>query len=149
VAIQLGLSGAHHHPLGVRCGDERRRGERRSSDRGGADRRKAGRRRATFHSLLISALTIGYPHPTARTASRTTPAPLAAASSPAADVTTSIDGFITVSMDAFVVAPPWRPYDGRIREAATRYHLDAALIRAVIQTESAFNPLAVSNAGAV
>jgi soluble lytic murein transglycosylase-like protein len=36
-----------------------------------------------------------------------------------------------------------------IQEAAGRYGLSAALIRAVIQTESAFDPAAVSSAGAL
>jgi soluble lytic murein transglycosylase-like protein len=35
-----------------------------------------------------------------------------------------------------------------IQEAAARYNIKAAIIRAVIQTESAFNALAVSTAGA-
>lgn len=39
-------------------------------------------------------------------------------------------------------------YEGLIHEAADRYRLEPALIRAVIQTESAFDPLAVSSAGA-
>lgn len=39
-------------------------------------------------------------------------------------------------------------FDGLIREAAERYGLAPALIRAVIQTESAFDPLAESKAGA-
>ena len=66
-----------------------------------------------------------------------------------AHVAVSMDSFIAVSIDRFVVVPPWRAYDGLIREAAARYHLDAALIRSVMQAESAFNPLAVSAAGAM
>ena len=44
--------------------------------------------------------------------------------------------------------PPKPTYDELINEAAGRYGLPAALIRAVIMTESAFDPLAVSSAGA-
>lgn len=40
-------------------------------------------------------------------------------------------------------------YDEHIREAATLYRLPAAYIRAVLQTESNFDPRAVSPAGAI
>jgi soluble lytic murein transglycosylase-like protein len=44
---------------------------------------------------------------------------------------------------------PQKPtYDDLIKEAAHRHGLPEALIRAVIMTESAFDPLAVSSAGA-
>jgi soluble lytic murein transglycosylase-like protein len=44
--------------------------------------------------------------------------------------------------------PPDHAYEALIQEAAVRYALEPALIRAVIQTESAFDALAVSSAGA-
>jgi soluble lytic murein transglycosylase-like protein len=44
--------------------------------------------------------------------------------------------------------PPKPTYDHLIKEAAHRHGLPEALIRAVIMTESAFDPLAVSSAGA-
>src|SRR5690606_40914524 len=40
-------------------------------------------------------------------------------------------------------------YDAYVREAATLYRLPAAYIRAVMQTESNFDPRAVSPAGAI
>jgi soluble lytic murein transglycosylase-like protein len=40
-------------------------------------------------------------------------------------------------------------YDGLIRETANRYRLHPELLHAVVQTESAYNPGAVSSAGAV
>jgi len=46
----------------------------------------------------------------------------------------------------------WLPpeaFEGLIQEAAAKYDLPPALIRAVIRTESAFNPVAVSSAGAL
>ena len=43
---------------------------------------------------------------------------------------------------------PEYAYEDLIHDAAARYHLDPGLIRAVIRTESAFDPLAVSTAGA-
>lgn len=55
---------------------------------------------------------------------------------------------VRVSMDSFVVIPPYLAYDNIIDEAATKHGLDPDLIHAVIQTESEFNPLAVSPVGA-
>ena len=55
---------------------------------------------------------------------------------------------VRVSMDSFVVIPPYLAYDDIIDEAATKHGLDPDLIHAVIQTESEFNPLAVSPVGA-
>jgi soluble lytic murein transglycosylase-like protein len=48
------------------------------------------------------------------------------------------------------LAPPKlvRDYDEYLREASARYTIPVALIRAVITVESAFNPKAVSHAGA-
>ena len=48
----------------------------------------------------------------------------------------------------FLALPPSAAYDDIIREAAAEYELDPDLIRAVMQTESAFDPLVVSRAGA-
>lgn len=44
--------------------------------------------------------------------------------------------------------PPEHAYEALILEAAARYGLEPALIRAVIRTESAFDPRAISSAGA-
>ena len=48
----------------------------------------------------------------------------------------------------FSALPPSEAYDDIIREASAEYELDPDLIRAVMQTESAFDPLVVSRAGA-
>ena len=48
----------------------------------------------------------------------------------------------------FEALPPNQAYEDIIQEAATEYDMDPALIRAVMQTESAFHPYAVSRAGA-
>ena len=47
------------------------------------------------------------------------------------------------------LVPPAKAYDGIIREAAALYHVDPALIRSVMRAESAFDPSAVSRAGAM
>ncbi len=48
----------------------------------------------------------------------------------------------------FEVVPPSEAYEEIIQEAAAEYDMDPALIRAVMQAESAFHPYAVSRAGA-
>jgi soluble lytic murein transglycosylase-like protein len=49
--------------------------------------------------------------------------------------------------------PEWnpklaKPYEGLIEEAASKHEVDTALVKAVIHTESYFNPTAKSNKGA-
>ena len=51
-------------------------------------------------------------------------------------------------MSNFFALRPEQAYDHLIREAAERHRVDAALIKAVMHTESAFDPLAISPAGA-
>jgi len=48
----------------------------------------------------------------------------------------------------FTVVPPSEAYEELIQEAAEEYGVDPALVRAVMQAESAFHPYAVSRAGA-
>ena len=56
---------------------------------------------------------------------------------------------VAVEMTSFVPLTPASPYEHLIQEAANLYGLDAALIRAVMKTESQFNPKAVSPVGAM
>jgi soluble lytic murein transglycosylase-like protein len=69
--------------------------------------------------------------------------PIVALLPPASNVRPSVE----VTAEYFAV-PAHRAYDEIIDEAAARYDLDANLIRAVMQAESAFHPFAVSRAGA-
>lgn len=59
---------------------------------------------------------------------------------------TSVPG--TVSVETSFRLPPDVSYEPLIEEAAERYDVNPALIRAVIAAESAFDPWAVSRAGA-
>ena len=55
---------------------------------------------------------------------------------------------VSVSVDNFEAVPAREAYEAIIQEAADAYDLDPALIRSVIETESAYNAVAVSRAGA-
>jgi soluble lytic murein transglycosylase-like protein len=121
--------------LGARSEGDRRKGDRRTQSRSGPDRRKGDRRRA-LRNTLLAAVTVALPHqvkPESLNPEWLRP--------PIPTVTTTIDSVVAV--------PAHRAYDEFIREAATRYRVDATLIRSVMQTESAFDALAVSRAGAM
>ena len=55
---------------------------------------------------------------------------------------------VSVTVDNFAAFPAREAYEDIIQEAADKYDLNPALIRSVIETESAFNAAAVSQAGA-
>jgi soluble lytic murein transglycosylase-like protein len=96
-----------------------------------------------MHSMLLAgAATLFVPH-----AGKVVPksrSPHVVATITATALPTPI-GWVTTSADFRL---PASAYEHLIDEAAARYKLDADLIRAVIRVESAFNPLAVSTAGA-
>src|SRR6478736_6336874 len=115
--------------VGLRHADERRRHERRDVQRPGTDRRRHERRRLKLRSALFSLLTLALP-----TSAKLTP--LAHVVRPS--VSTAVTSFDPIS--------PKRAYEHLIREASSQYDVDPALIRSVIQTESAFDAMAVSPA---
>ena len=141
MAVLLGLSPSTAHCCGLRYGVDRRRGERRATRRGGADRRRTERRRATFSSLVFSFLTVAFPTQLNLAALRTQLPQVALKLLPS--------GRVAVSIDSFIAVPPRRAYEALIKEAATRYRVEPGLIKSVIQTESSFNPVAVSTTGAM
>jgi soluble lytic murein transglycosylase-like protein len=113
-------------------GPDRRHGERRSRERLTPDRRLRVRRRHMRTALLAAAMSSA---PAARPAIALFPH----------------TNIITPNVDVateFEVVPPSEAYEDLIQEAAATYDMDPALIRAVMQTESAFHPYAVSRAGA-
>ena len=115
---------------GVLGGPDRRHGDRRGHSRGTIDRRR--RRRRVRTAMLAAAMSST---PAVRPAIAIFPA--AKILQPQVDVATE-----------FEILPPSEAYEEIIQEAATEYGVDAALIRAVMQAESAFHPYAVSRAGA-
>ena len=141
MAVQLGLSSSTDHSCGIRRGPDRRRGDRRGAQRGGPDRRRGDRRRATFSSLIFSLLTVAFPSQLNLALLRN--------QIPQVAITVLPSASVAVTIDSFIALPPRRAYENLIREAAKRYRVEPGLIRSVMQTESAFNPVAVSSAGAM
>jgi len=67
----------------------------------------------------------------------------------AASVLSPATARVGVSIDSFAAIPPAEAYNDLITEAAHAYSLEPALIRSVMRSESAFDPSAVSRAGAI
>ena len=130
--VQLGLSGANQPAVGLRHDMERRIGNRRAYTRGTPERRRSVRRRQRLRSLIFTSLALALPHTLRQTTIKMPPGPR---------VSTTIDSMIAMN--------PAQAYEGLIREAAALYRVDASLIRSIMQAESAFDPSAVSRAGAM
>ena len=117
---------------GLLGGPERRYNDRRSRERGSTDRRSGAGRRRVRTAVLAAAMSSA---PLAR--------PMVALLPPAPKAKPNVD----VSAE-YIAVPAHQAYDDIIEEAASKYEMDANLIRAVMQAESAFHPYAVSRAGA-
>ena len=61
---------------------------------------------------------------------------------------TTTEGFVSVVEEGHRALPATIAYNDTINDAAVMDNLDPNLIRAIIRAESAFNPFAVSRAGA-
>jgi hypothetical protein len=144
MAPQLDPEPAGEHPLALREGGDRRKEDRRAHARGGADRRRSQRRRQFVGHALLTSLTIGVPVST-HTARLQAPSKLQA---PSPLTRSTPEEASVIARHYIVIAPPRGPYDDLIIEAASTYDLDPQLIRSIVQVESAFNPMAVSRAGA-
>src|SRR4051812_4844399 len=127
MAIQLRLSGAHE--LGIRDGfvDRRRQQDRRATPREGQERRRSDRRHAGVRSALFTAITMGLPHQLSPATPPYQPRPS-----------------VSVTIDDVIPIPANIAYQDLIQEAALVHNVSPALIRSVMQTESAFDTSAVS-----
>ena len=133
MTVQLGLSGAGDRGVGLSHDMERRVAGRRVDTRGTPDRRRRERRRQRLRRLLFTSLALALPHTLRHAAAARLPT--------GPRVSTTIDSMIAMN--------PKQAYEGIIREAAALYRVDASLIRSIMQAESAFDPSAVSRAGAM
>ncbi|HSN69002.1 MAG TPA: lytic transglycosylase domain-containing protein [Thermoanaerobaculia bacterium] len=128
-------AGGRHH-------GERRTHERRARPRGGFERRLSVRRRKQLGGLLMAAAALASPHHARK-------APTSAwGKSLASNFRFAAEANVAVNIDAFRAAKPEDAYETLIQEAAATYDIPPSLIRAVMRTESAFNPNAVSRVGA-
>jgi soluble lytic murein transglycosylase-like protein len=130
--------------LGVRGAGEERRHQNQGHDKKGRQRRRGDRRRAGMRTLLLTAAALSAPHAAKVTASKTWGVPTTSLSSIAGS-TPNVD----VNIQSFDAMDPRHAYDHIIKEAAEKYDLDPAMIKAVMQAESAFNAMAVSPVGAL
>jgi soluble lytic murein transglycosylase-like protein len=129
----FGLSLTDRPAVGLRHhGDRRLHDERRSHDRHSHNRRRSQRRKKRMRNLLFSALALAVP-PQMKPGGFHFAAPQPG---------------VSVSVDNFEAVPASEAYEAIIQEAADTYDLDPALIRSVIETESAYDASAVSRAGA-
>jgi soluble lytic murein transglycosylase-like protein len=107
-------------------------GDRRHSERSFADRRRSNRRKRTMRGLLFGIFAMSLPGQVSKPSNF--------------NISTS-EAFVSTSED-YRPLPATIAYNDAIAEAANLYKLDPNLIRAIIRAESAFNPFAVSSAGA-
>src|SRR5918995_1407292 len=119
--------------FGLRKDERRHVEDRRHSERGFTDRRRANSRKRTLRVLLFGMFAMSLPGNVVRPA-------------PSTNISTS-EAFVSTSED-YRPLPATIAYNDAIAEAAELYNLDPNLIRAIIRAESAFNPFAVSRAGA-
>jgi hypothetical protein len=112
--------------------DRRRRDERRHSHRSIGDRRRGRRRKKTVRGLLFGMFAMSLPTQIAK---------------PSHPTISPSQGFVATA-ENYRPVPATIAYNDAIAEAADLYELDPNLIRAIIRAESAFNPFAVSRAGA-
>jgi soluble lytic murein transglycosylase-like protein len=133
--------------LGIRGADERRHhDERRRRHRNGRQRRRGDRRRAGLRTLLLTAAALSATH-SAKIGARTPGlvSPRVMLTSVAGGPEPNVD----VAINSFDAVEARHAYDDIIAEAARTYNLDPRMIKAVIQSESAFNAMAVSPVGAL
>ena len=132
MSVQLGLSETGERGIGLRHDVERRNGKRRAHARGTPERRARDRRRARLRSLIFASLALAVPHQLRHATFRMPSGPR-----------------VSTTINSIKAVLPAQAYDAIIREAAALHRVDAALIRSIMQAESAFDPFAVSPVGAM
>jgi soluble lytic murein transglycosylase-like protein len=98
-----------------------------------------------MRTLLLTAAALSAPHAANVSASKG----WGVATTPLAAIAAGPLPSIAVTLEDFNVVDPRYAYDDIIAEAAEKYNLDARMIKAVMQAESAFDSMAVSPVGAL
>ena len=106
------------------------------------------RRRRRIRSMLLAGAAFVSPTTGKAPVARSALAPLAVSRSVEAPVAADRGPVGVVTTQEEFRLPRRSAYDDLIKEAADRYGVPQTLIKAVIMAESAFDPLAVSSAGA-
>jgi soluble lytic murein transglycosylase-like protein len=97
-----------------------------------------------MRTLLLTAAALSAPH-----AARVSAQPGFGSTISAESISAGPRPGVSVNIDSFDPVDAPHAYDDIIREAAEIYKLDPAMIRAVMQAESAFDAMAISPVGAL
>ena len=126
--------------VGIRHNGDRRTHNRRRGLRFGPERRLSDRRKKQLSGLLLAAATLAAPMHARK--------PLALGKTTKEHTRSVLEPNVSVLINEFKAGRPEDIYEPLIQEAAATYDVPANLIRAVMRTESAFDPHAVSHVGA-
>jgi soluble lytic murein transglycosylase-like protein len=122
-------------------------GERKSGAiSGSAAGGKGDRRRAGMRTLLLTAAALSAPHAAKIGGTQRLLSPGVVLSS---IIGAGPDPSVEVAINSFAAVEARHAYDDIVDEAAKLYGLDPRMIKAVMETESAFNAMAVSPVGAL
>jgi soluble lytic murein transglycosylase-like protein len=128
--------------VGMRQNGDRRTHRRRRGLRFGPERRLSDRRKKQLSGLLLAAATLAAPHHARK--------PLALGKTENEHTRSILEPNVSVLISEFKFksVKPEDLYEPLIQEAAAAYDIPASLIRAVMRTESQFDPRAESHVGA-
>jgi soluble lytic murein transglycosylase-like protein len=126
--------------VAIRQNGDRRAHRRRRGLRFGPERRLSDRRKKQLSGLLLAAATLAAPHHARK--------PLALGKTDSEHTRSILEPNVSVLINEFKAGRPEDLYEPLIQEAAAAYDIPANLIRAVMRTESRFDPRAESHVGA-